>query len=247
MHLAGRAIVLLTALLLLGCSGDDVGNREAAEPGATPASPSLPEAGTPLQFTTWRNAPRIAILYSRQDDSRIASAQEAVAFWNGELSALESGFRLGEVKLVNQTIPADLLTRLSNSVGTRPSAGDFAAVSKGLDDADLIVILSDANFVSFSSGILAVGGRSRSFVAIRSIVPALAQPNIMPNIIAHELGHSLGLGHNADVTKLMCGRPAECRPDSFASDERRWFPLTDSEKTRLRSLYPPGWKPSAGP
>jgi len=37
-------------------------------------------------------------------------------------------------------------------------------------------------------------------------------PNVARNVIARELGHAIGLGHNSDPTMLMCGRPAPCRP-----------------------------------
>ena len=39
----------------------------------------------------------------------------------------------------------------------------------------------------------------------------------------------------------MCGRPATCRPDAFASDAARFFPLTSEEKARLLAMYPPDW------
>lgn len=45
----------------------------------------------------------------------------------------------------------------------------------------------------------------------------LTLANVARNVIAHELGHAIGLGHNNDAAKLMCGRPAPCRPDVFRS------------------------------
>jgi hypothetical protein len=65
-----------------------------------------------------------------------------------------------------------------------------------------------------------------------------------PHIIAHEIGHAIGLGHNADPAMLMCGRPAPCRPDAFISDQPRLFPLTEEDRSRLRAMYPPDWKPN---
>jgi hypothetical protein len=64
------------------------------------------------------------------------------------------------------------------------------------------------------------------------------------NVIAHELGHVIGLSDNADPTTLICGRPASCRPYLFASDEPRYFPLTDAEKDQLQRLYLKSWRQS---
>ena len=104
---------------------------------------------------------------------------------------------------------------------------------------DLIVVLSEGDFISFAARSLS---GAKVVVGIRShrLYP-LTLPNVTRNVIAHELGHAIGLGHNDDPTMLMCGRPASCRPDAFQSHTERFFPLTNAEKARLMTMYPTNW------
>src|SRR5439155_20216722 len=107
---------------------------------------------------------------------------------------------------------------------------------------NLIVALSDdANFISFTRR---WPKDEKALAAIRSHLQwPLKLPNVARNVIAHELGHAIGLGHNDDPAMLMCGRPSSCRPNLFRSDAPRLFPLTDDEKSRLLLMYPAEWKP----
>ena len=145
---------------------------------------------------------------------------------------------MGPVTHTVGLISADDLKALSAKVLSRTGPAEFPESIRRLP-GDLIVALSDGDFVSFAARWPAEG---RALVGIRShrLYP-LTLPNVTRNVIAHELGHAIGLGHNDDPTMLMCGRPAPCRPDAFRANAERFFPLTDAEKAQLLKLYPTHW------
>jgi Zn-dependent protease with chaperone function len=190
---------------------------------------------------TWSRVPEIAVI-SGYDDSRLALVDEAVAFWNKTLDDLGSGFRLGPIKRIVRVVPEAALQSLSRSIVASPRAPiDVPEDLRGLP-GDLTIVLADSAFVSFAAPFDPDGKR---IVGIRGLTsPPMTLPNVARNVIAHELGHAIGLRHNDDPSKLMCGRPASCGPDLFRSSEPRMFPLTEEDRQRLLRMYPPQWKPS---
>jgi predicted Zn-dependent protease len=173
-------------------------------------------------------------IVGRENDPRLPAVREAVEFWNRTFASLPTTIRLGTVTRVDGSVPDGVLRDLSESaLGGWSQHADAFASFRG----DLLIVLSDAEFVSFTARI-----GDRMLVAIKNgDSPPLNLPNVLPNVIAHELGHALGLQHNSDPTTLMCGRPASCRPAAFLSDSPRMFPLTSADIARLRELYPPHW------
>src|SRR5215510_4199977 len=157
--------------------------------------------------------PRILISVGQSGDARVPLVHAAVAHWNGLLSGMGSGFRLGPV-----------------------SMGGSASGQSGA----IVVVLSDGEFVSH---VRRLGGGQGAVAMIRNTdSPPTSLPNVKRNVIAHELGHAIGIGHNSNPTLLMCGRPAPCRPALFTSQTPKYFPLGASERSQLLAMYPSGWK-----
>jgi hypothetical protein len=153
------------------------------------------------------------IVISGGGDARVPLVHAAVAHWNGILAGIGSGFRLGPV-----------------------SQGGGGGGQTGA----IVVVLSDGEFISHVNRL--PGGQGAVAMIRNMNGPPTSLPNVMRNVIAHELGHAIGLGHNSNPALLMCGRPAPCRPALFASQTPKYFPLSGAERSRLLAMYPPGWK-----
>jgi len=155
--------------------------------------------------------PEVVVVVAHSADARVALVREAVAHWNRVLAGMGSSFRLGPVSI--------------------RSGGAEAA-----EPGKIVVVLSDGVFISHVNRL--PGGQG-ALVMIRSDrVPPLSRPNVARNVIAHELGHAIGLGHNSDPAMMMCGRPAPCRPPLFTSATPRYFPLSGADRTNLLAKYP---------
>jgi len=184
----------------------------------------------------WRHVPKVVVV-GAEGDARRPLVDEAVSFWNTTLEEIGSGFRLPPAVHMVHAVPEQAVQTLSGSV-VGGSRGPVVVPSELRElPGELTIVLGETDFISFASPFF--DGGSRRIVAIRSmnLVP-MSFPNVARNVVIHELGHAIGLGHNSDPSRLMCGRPAACRPSLFRSDEPRVFPLTDDEKRQLLAMYP---------
>ena len=172
-------------------------------------------------------------------DARLSAAREAIAFWNREFQRLGRKTHFDSATVGATRIPDSLLRSASQETGSifgRGPATTRLVGSLANVPADIVIALSQTDLISFS---VRWRSGSRGVVGIRRAdIPPLTLPNTVRNVIAHEIGHVLGLDHNRDSTTLMCGRPASCRPAAFASDSARVFPLTPADERRLQERWP---------
>ena len=185
----------------------------------------------------WTRSPDVTVL-GHQDDPRVEMVRNPVSFWNDNLKRIGSRFRLGRVRVgpipddveaFTFVVGAGVLNRTFRVPETLPSG-------LRLRCGTIVVVLTGRDMISFGRPIYRQG---LALVGIKANdrYPFILD-NVARNVIAHEIGHAIGIRHNADAASLMCGRPASCRPTAFESSRHYFFPLTTVEDDWLVRAYP---------
>ena len=184
--------------------------------------------------------PSILVLASAVDDDRIAPAREAISFWNDRLAEFELGMRFDQVRVVVGAPVARTLETYARQIVTRavqlPAGNAEPRPPAALTalTGDIVVLLSRQDIMSFTWPMPKVSP-PRYFIVIRKVRgPYRHDAMVTRHVVAHELGHALGLDHNAEPHTLMCG---PCEPLLSESDDTGFLPLTEGDRARLRARY----------
>ena len=179
----------------------------------------------------------VVILSHDTNDVRLPMTLEAIRFWNNTSAELGLNLKVIEQVIIRSSVERQLenyARSISQRAGRlRPGPSEPDAPVEITDfESDVVLLLSRQDLMSFA---WPLPRRPGHFIAIEEDRYTMTQnPNIARNIIAHEIGHTLGLPHNNDPTSLMCG---PCQPLTAESDNRGFLPLTDSERNALREWY----------
>ncbi len=186
----------------------------------------------------WTTSPSVTVLV-QGDDARVALVRQAVAFWNKTFAELGSPFRLGAVTTAKGAISAAELADASTKVlrhnwsAKLPIRGRPLARQYRRRAVARLVRVVCRPLAETKSG----AGRDPQHACLSAHAaqcrPQRHRPRARPRHRAR---------HNSDPSRLMCGRPAPCRPKLFASKSARYFPLTPDEKAELKRMYPADWK-----
>jgi hypothetical protein len=174
-------------------------------------------------------------------DARIQLVREAIVFWRDVFAELDLESPLVEAGLVVAPPGVRALenfawqtSRAAGRLTEGTTSGPPVPPELVALDGDVVVLLSSQHLLPFARPLLP--DSARYLVAIPAARDPAQPAGVARNIIAHELGHSLGLGHGGDPTSLMC-EPCSTAP---ADGDPAFRPLTTADRARLVERYRDG-------
>ncbi|MDX1382324.1 MAG: matrixin family metalloprotease [Thermoanaerobaculia bacterium] len=177
---------------------------------------------------------RVLIVTAAIDDERVELVRDAVRFWNRTFTDLGLSPVLTDAGLL--VAPPSLrvfenysrrIWQRAGRVGDGPYDPEPPPEILELE-SDLVVFLSSQPLMPFA---WPMSDGNRYFIALADLEASRMDPNNAHNVVAHELGHAMGLSHAADPTSLMC---LPCQPQPARDG---YLPLTAADRLRLQALY----------